>query len=168
VLQIVNGDNRHALIDEVDLVIRTGPLKDPDLMARRLFRSQEIVIAAPHLAQAPVQARDLSTLPWIVMTRSLPPNGYRLTSATGETLHFMPTHRIETNSSEHAFALMRAGLGVGIMLEGLSLPGVVPLGWTGRTLDFMLAHAGGTRPSRLVRTLADLVMEEFELGALRG
>ena len=167
VLQVVNDDQLHAFIDEVDLVIRNGPLRDPDLMARLLFRTREVVVASPSLARAPIDAEALAALPWVVLTHVMPAAGHVLHGPGGARLQLLPEQRIETTSSDHAIALIRAGLGVGIILEGLTVPGLEPLGWFGQSLDFMLAHAGGTRPSRLVRSLADLVVEHFDLSAPR-
>lgn len=117
-LDLVLSDQFVDLVEEgVDLSIRVGEVKSPDLIAQRIGETRRVALAAPdYLAQrsTPQTPRDLAAHDCIVYTRL----------ATGTRWHFggpggpyevEVDGRFRANNSEAVREAILAGLGIGVV-----------------------------------------------------
>jgi len=117
-LDLVLSDQFVDLVEEgVDLSIRVGEVKSPDLIAQRIGETRRIALASPdYLAQrgTPQTPRDLAEHDCIVYTRL----------ATGARWHFggpggpweiEVDGRFRANNSEAVREAILAGLGIGVV-----------------------------------------------------
>lgn len=151
-----------------DVVIRSGPLSDSTLIARKIFTISPRVYAAPSLLKTcplPEKPEDLLAMPCIRLNRS--ENAWVLCNGERtETLHFQPAFQFSSIFLCNEFAL--AGRGVAMLRRGFAEPHVragtlvrlLPE-WTGPEHAYYLVRIPGQIPKR-VRLVIDYLVAHFE------
>ena len=151
-----------------DIIIRSGPLPDSPLVARKIFTISPGIYAAPLLLKAyppPTKPEELLAMPCIRLNRS--GNSWGLSNGTRTiTLHFQPAFQFSSISLCNEFAL--AGRGVAMLRRGFAEPRVregslvrlLPE-WTGPEHAYYLVRMPGQIPQR-VRLVIDYIIAHFE------
>ncbi|MFK7985945.1 MAG: LysR substrate-binding domain-containing protein [Sandaracinaceae bacterium] len=109
----ITGKNLDV-VREVDVAVRSGPLPDSGLGARRLARTEHIIVGTPALAEAWAGRTPdaLSDAPWVDYSERRP----RRELTDGErrvVVHDSPQVRTDTASS--LMSLLMAGAGIAMM-----------------------------------------------------
>lgn len=164
------------IAENVDCVIRAGPLKDQALIARRIADLEFATCASPGYIQRhgePEHPRDLETTHLVVgyfSTRSGRP--YQVIfNAPGERLEFAGRALLSVNDGNAYVAAGVAGLGViqaprfmmqREIAEGALRP--VLTGWNSDTLPLYVVYPPNTHLSNRLRVFVDWVADIFASG----
>ncbi|MGF7177683.1 LysR family transcriptional regulator [Azospirillum doebereinerae] len=120
--ELVLTDHSLDLVAEkLDLAIRIGWLTDSSHRARRIGGFQQLLVAAPELAEraAPRTPHDLAALPWIAQSTLRNPLRLTFTHTDGTTATVEGTAAITANATPAVRACVLAGAGVSVIPDYL-------------------------------------------------
>lgn len=107
-------DERQPLVEGgFDASIRVGTPRESSLVMRRVGRTQDIVVAAPGLAQRARQAPDLGELRWVV--HKTLPRRFVLTGPGRRRTRVTMREAVLVNDSTMMIGLLRGEAGLGLL-----------------------------------------------------
>jgi DNA-binding transcriptional LysR family regulator len=141
-LELILTNSVLPLVEEgIDLAIRTGPIRDVELVARRLWSSTFTLAASRRFVRERLRGRarvERDALAGLPAVFSRPGGSWRLVGEDGTVDEVRPVERVTVNDPRMAIAAAIAGLGVvsaptdALAQHGRSL---VPLTVVGRTVE---------------------------------
>lgn len=115
---VLSDDKLDYIHDQIDLGIRIGIPKDDSLIARVLHEEPlHIYAGAEYLAKhgTPTTLNQLNEHKWIGLSQ-LHGDGLHFLKQKGQTVQVMPKHLYQSNSPMMLQEMVKAGLGLGVML----------------------------------------------------
>ena len=114
-IDLLLGDEMVNLVDEgIDLAIRVGWLSESNLVAKKLFTSQRIIVASPEYLKkhgTPQLPTELVNHNWIIVTLLRSPQRCTFRhNGKLQTIHMMSTTRTNSINAAHAFVLNSDGI----------------------------------------------------------
>jgi DNA-binding transcriptional LysR family regulator len=159
------------LVEEgIDLAVRTGPVGDQSLIARRLGQIRVGLFAAPEYlrrAGAPEHPAELGAHPLLMLSLARPLTMLRLAGPTGEVAE-VPIGPVRLRASEIDTVRMAAGSGLGIGLlpqwstaDCIGAGRLAPVleGWRGEAREVNAVWPGTRALPRRVRVFLDRLVE---------
>lgn len=124
-LEFVLSDERADLVAEsIDVAMRAGKVREPTLVARRLGRSGQSLVASPAYLAArgtPLSVAELSTHDCVAMPGTGGRTLWRLDGPDGQVLAQV-TGRFHANSANVLVKAAVAGLGIGLLPDIMIAP----------------------------------------------
>jgi DNA-binding transcriptional LysR family regulator len=158
------------MAEKVDLALRSGPLADSNLIARKLGHDEEIIVAAPALADklGDVSHPDqLLSVAWIVHRRL--PRSVALYGPGNERVMFSIPARVQIDTAAAMVALAEGGIGLAlvprIMLESRLTDGVLVRllpKWSGASMDIHAVYPSKDYLPPKVSRFIDVLQREIQ------
>lgn len=123
VVDLDASDRIVNVLRDADIALRAGPLEPSGLHAVKLFDATEVVVGHPELLEGfQGRAEELAELSWVVHSvKPLGPNR-RLTGPGGQVVGIEPKRHVEARTSDAFVALIREGVGVGLVPDAYVHP----------------------------------------------
>ena len=115
---MLSDDKLDYIQDQIDLGIRIGIPKDDSLIARVLHEESLHIYATPeYLAEhgTPLTLSQLNEHRWVGLSQ-LPGDGLHFLKQKGHLIQVTPKHMYQSNSPMMLQEMVKAGLGLGVML----------------------------------------------------
>lgn len=111
--------------EQVDLAIRIGHINESGWIARKIGNVNEIIVASPEYLKrhgTPRTPADLTNHHWVAFTQKAQPYKLKLLGPNGQKQQIRLYGRASSNSSTTTRAMIKAGMGIGQILQLGDLP----------------------------------------------
>lgn len=166
-IDLLLSDEVINLVEEgIDLAIRGAPLKDSDLLSRKLISEPNVIVASPKFLQqkgAPETPNELADLDWIIYTPSTPTLVISY-QGIGQRIRLRGPVKVNNSATRLSFALAGQGVAklplwaVSAHLDSGELIQLLPDYRVANT-EIYSVYPKRFESSNIVRTLVDFIRD---------